>query len=102
MENFKLIKNLEKISLNIPDRILRIEGYILNGREKEYLEIIIYKGFSSSTTHMIDPNIENDVINKNYFLTKCQLIKAPMSENFNKVLKEIEKIELFLSIDYWY
>ena len=102
MENFRLIKKLEKISLNIPDKILRIKGYILNGEEKDYLEIIIYKGFSSSTTHMIDTNIENDVINKNYFITKCQLLKAPMSEKFNKVLKEIEETELFLNEDYWF
>ena len=102
MENIKLIKKLEKVSLNIPDRILRIKGYTLNGIEKDYLEIIIYKGFSSSTTHMIDTNIENDVINENYCLTTCQLLKAPMSENFNKILKEIEKIELFLDSDYWY
>ena len=102
MENFRLIKELEKISLNIPDKILRIKGYILNGEEKDYLEIIIYKGFSSSTTHMIDTNIENDVINKNYFITKCQLLKAPMSEKFNKVLKEIEETELFLNEDYWF
>ena len=102
MENTKLIKKLEKVSLNIPDRILRVKGYMLNGEEKDYLEIIIFRGFSSSTTHMIDHNIENDVINKNYFLTHCELIKAPMSENSNLIIKESKKIELFLSSDYWY
>ena len=51
---------------------------------------------------MIDYNIENDVINKNYFLTNCELIKAPMSENSNLIIKESKKIELFLSSDYWY
>ena len=101
MENIKLIKKLEKISLNIPDRILRIKGYTFSKEEKNYLEIIIYKGFSSSTTHMIDPNIEHDVINSKYYLSKCQLLKAPMSENSNLVLKETEKIELFLKSDYW-
>ena len=102
MENFRLIKKLEQVSLNIPERLLRLKGYILNGKEKEYLEIIIYRGFSSSTTHMIDPNIENNVINKNYFLKKCQLLKAPLSEKFNPILKEVEKIDLFLNSDYWY
>ena len=102
MKNIRLINQLEKVSLNIPDRILRIKGYILNGEEKDFLEIIIYRGFSSSTTHMIDPNIENNVINKNYFLTKCQLLKAPLSEKFNPILKEVEKIDLFLNSDYWY
>ncbi len=102
MENIKLIKRLEQVSLNIPDRILRIKGYILNREKKDLLEIIIYRGFSSSTTHMIDPDINNNFINENYFLTKCELLKAPMSENSNMILKEVEDIELFLSSDYWY
>ena len=102
MENNRLIKKLEKVSLNIPNRLLRIQGYILNGKEKDYLEIIIYKGFSSSTTHMIEPNIENDVLDKNFYLTKCELLKGPMSERFNPILKESENIDLFLSSDYWH
>ena len=102
MENIKLIKRLEQVSLNIPDRILRIKGYILNREKKDLLEIIIYRGFSSSTTHMIDPDINNNSINENYFLTKCELLKAPMSENSNVILNEVEDIELFLSSDYWY
>ena len=102
MENIKLIKQLEKVSFNISDRLLRIKGYILNGEEKDYLEIIIFKGFSSSTTHMIDYNLENDVINRDYFLTNCQLLKAPLTEEYNLVLKESHKIELFLNSDNWY
>ena len=102
MENIKLINKLEKVSLNIPDRILRIQGYIFNTKEKVFLEIIIFRGFSSSTTHMIDPNIENNIINKNFFLTKCQLLKAPIKDDFNTVLKESKNIELFLKSDYWY
>ena len=93
---------LEQVSLNIPDRILKVKGYVHNGDDKQYLEIIIFKGFSSSTTHPIDPDHEKDIIDKNYSLTKCQLLKAPINEKNNKVLKEVDKIELFLNIDYWY
>ena len=50
MEEIDLIKNLEKISFEIPNRILKIEGVILKENQKEQLEIIIFKGFSSSTT----------------------------------------------------
>ena len=101
MENFKLIQKLEQVSIGVPDKILRLKGYVLNDRKKEYLEIIIYRGFSSSTTHPIDPDLENKVINKNYFLKKCQLLEAPISELFNPILKDVENIELFLNIDYW-
>ena len=102
MENSKLIKKLEQISLNIPDRILIVKGYVKGGSENEYLEIIIFKGFSSSTTHPINPDLEKNVINSNFILSKCQLFKAPLLDQFNKILKESDEIELFLNIDYWY
>ena len=102
MENIKLIQNLEKVSLNIPDRILKIKGHVINKNKKEDLEIIIYKGFSSSTTHPIDPNHEKDVIDQDYILLSCQLFRAPLSENYNPILKDIDKIELFLNMEYWY
>ena len=51
MEEVDLIISLEKISSRVPNRILKLEGYILKENHKEYLEIIIFKGFSSSTTN---------------------------------------------------
>ena len=51
MADINLLNNLEKISSLIPNRVLKIEGYILKENHKEQLEIIIFKGFSSSTTH---------------------------------------------------
>ena len=54
MAKIDLINSLEKISSNIPDRILKLEGYILKENQNEQLEILIFKGFSSSTTHPIE------------------------------------------------
>ena len=53
MAEIDLIKNLETISSEIPNRILKIQGYILKENHKEQLEIIIFKGFSSSSTHQL-------------------------------------------------
>ena len=58
MEEINLINNLEKISSKIPNRILKIQGFILRNNIKEELEIIIFKGFSSSTTHPIEIDLE--------------------------------------------
>ena len=58
MAEIDLINNLEKISSNIPNRILKVEGFILKENQKENLEIIIFKGFSSSTTHPIEIDLE--------------------------------------------
>ena len=57
MEEINLIKSLERISSRIPNRILKLEGFILKKHSKEKLEIIIFKGFSSSTTHPIEMDL---------------------------------------------
>ena len=58
MAEIDLITNLEKISSTIPNRILKLEGFTLQDNQKEPLEIIIFKGFSSSTTHPIEIDLE--------------------------------------------
>ena len=80
MEKIDLINNLEKISSNIPNRILKIQGYILKENHKEQLEIIIFKGFSSSTTHPIEIDLEKKVIEFSYILTNFKLYKAPLKK----------------------
>ena len=74
MADIDLLNNLETISSLIPNRVLKIEGYTLKENHKEQLEIIIFKGFSSSTTHPIEIDLENKVIQFRYILTKLSLI----------------------------
>ena len=66
MAEINLINNLEKISSAIPNRILKLEGFILKENNKEQLEILIFKGFSSSTTHPIEIDLEKKVIELPY------------------------------------
>ena len=63
MEEIDSINCLERISSKIPNRILKLEGYILKKYHKEVLEIIIFKGFASSTTHPIKINFEKKFLN---------------------------------------
>ena len=78
MAETDLIRNLEKISSEIPNRILKIQGYILKENLKEQLEIIIFKGFSSSTTHPIEIDLEKKIINFDFILTNFKLYDAPL------------------------
>ena len=80
MAKIDLLNNLEKISSVISNRILKIEGFILKKYQKEHLEIIIFKGFSSSTTHPIEIDLEKKVIAFNYILTNFKLYKAPLKK----------------------
>ena len=83
-----LLQPLEKVSIKFPNRILKIKGYVLEPHKKELLEILIYKGFSSSTTHAIEFDSEKETLNKNYFFNLYQLFQAPLSKAKQKLIKE--------------
>jgi len=101
MKEIDLLNQLEKISSFIPNRILKIEGYIVNENQKEPLEIIIFKGFSSSTTHPIEIDLEKKVIELRYILTKFILYKAPLTENKSNLIRENQNPVFFLNKKNW-
>ena len=43
MEETELINSLERINSKIPNRVLKLNGYILKEYDKKKLEIIIFK-----------------------------------------------------------
>ncbi len=101
MAEINLISSLEKISSGIPNRILKIEGYILKEDRKEKLEIIIFKGFSSSTTHPIEINLEKKVIEFNFIITNYRLYKSPFPETKDKFIRENQNSVFFLNQRNW-
>jgi len=101
MAEIDLINNLEKISSAIPHRILKIEGYILRENKKEQLEILIFKGFSSSTTHPIEIDLEKKVIELTYILTNFKLYKAPLTQNQDDFIRENQNSAFFLNQKNW-
>ena len=101
MAEIDLIKNLEKISSEIPNRILKLEGFILKNNNKEELEIIIFKGFSSSTTHPIEIDLEKKVIAFTYILKNFKLYKAPLRETEDNFIRENQNSVFFLNKKNW-
>ena len=101
MAEIDLIKNLEKISSEIPNRILKIQGYILKKNHKEQLEIIIFKGFSSSTTHPIEIDLEKKVIEFSYILINFKLYKAPLKKTKDNFIRENQNSAFFLNNRNW-
>ena len=101
MKEIDFLKNLEKISSLVPNRILKIEGYILNKNQKEHLEIIIFKGFSSSTTHPIEIDLEKKVIESKYIITNFKLYKAPLTETKRNFIRENQNPVFFLNKQNW-
>ena len=95
MIEINLINILEKISSAIPNRILKLEGFILKDNYKENLEILIFKGFSSSTTHPIEIDVEKEVIELPYEISNFKLYEAPFTENKNNFIRENQDISFF-------
>ena len=101
MAEIDLTNNLEKISSQINNRILKLEGYILKDNQKEQLEIIIFKGFSSSTTHPIEIDLEKKVIEFSYTLTNFKLYKAPLIDSKDNFIRENQNSVFFLNRENW-
>ena len=101
MAEIDLIKNLEKISSEIPNRILKLEGFVLKENHKEQLEILIFKGFSSSTTHPIEIDLEKKVIAFTYMITNFKLYKAPLTETEENFIRENQNSVFFLNQKNW-
>ena len=101
MAEIDLIYKLEKISSQVPNRLLKLEGYIHKKNHKEKLEIIIFKGFSSSTTHPIEIDLEKKVIDFSYKLTNFKLYKAPLTGSKDNFIRENRNSFFFLSRKNW-
>ena len=101
MAEIDLINNLEKISSEIPNRILKLEGYILKENQKEELEIIIFRGYSSSTTHPIEIDSEKKVIALTFIIKNFKLYKAPLTETEDNFIRENQNAVFFLDKKNW-
>ena len=101
MADINLLNKLENISSLIPNRILKVEGFILQENHKEQLEIIIFKGFSSSTTHPIEIDSEKKVIEFRYILTNFKLYEAPLMRSKDNFIRENQNSVFFLNQRNW-
>ena len=101
MTKIDLINSLEKISSEIPHRILKLEGFIQKENEKEQLEILIFRGYSSSTTHPIEIDSQKKVITLTFIITNFKLYKAPLKENEENFIRENQNSVFFLNQKNW-
>ena len=99
METIDLIKKLEINSSKSPNRVLRLEGIFIDN--EEFIEVIIFKGFSSSTTHQIEHDLEKNIIEKDFIFTKGELLRAPLGGAEQRIIKTSEDIKRFLDKNFW-
>jgi len=101
MMETNLINRLEKISFRIPSRILKLKGYVLKKNHNEELEIIIFKGISSSTTHRIEMDLEKKVLDLDYVVTNVKLYKSPLTDKQDNFIRENKNSAFFLNEKNW-
>ena len=101
MEEIDLINNLERISSNIPNRVLKLEGSILKENHKEKFELLIFKGFSSSTTHPIEIDLEKKVIEYKFVISNFKLFKAPLTQNNDTLIRASKNSVYFFDKKNW-
>ena len=101
MAEIDLINILERISSKIPNRVLKLQGYILKKNQKDLLEIIIFKGFSSSTTHPTEIDLEKKVLENEYIFTNYRLYQSPLTETEDNFIRENQNSNFFLNPKNW-
>ena len=101
MAEIDLINILERISSKIPNRVLKLQGYILKKNQKDLLEIIIFKGFSSSTTHPTEIDLEKKVLETEYIFTNYRLYQSPLTETEDNFIRENQNSNFFLNPKNW-
>ncbi|QNI84233.1 hypothetical protein SynPROS71_00400 [Synechococcus sp. PROS-7-1] len=71
---------LEAISRDRPDRVLRLRGTVQSSEGAEdVLEVLIFRGFSSCTTHPTDFDPDQSVLPDGAALETAELLRGPLN-----------------------
>jgi hypothetical protein len=104
MAEEQLLARLEAISREHPDRVLRLIGTVAAGSpgaEPEPFELLIFRGFASSTTHPTDFDPDRSVLPAHTSLSAGVLLAGPLNPAAEQVLDGPVAIETFLDPQRW-
>lgn len=80
MNSDSLLPALEAISRDRPDRVLRLRGTVQSSEgAEEVLEVLIFRGFSSCTTHPTDFDPDQSVLPDGAALETAELLRGPLN-----------------------
>ena len=75
MESTALVQELEERTRLSPDRVVRLHGFVLD----EPFELLIFRGFSSSTTHPTAFDPDASVLPDGTRLDWAELLQGPLN-----------------------
>ena len=77
-----LVRAFEERSRNHPDRVVRLLGWV----GEEPLEVLIFRGFSSSTTHPTAFDPDASVLPEGTRLDRVDLLQGPLNPSSETLL----------------
>ncbi|ABI47127.1 hypothetical protein [Synechococcus sp. CC9311] len=93
---------LEAISRDHPDRVLRLRGTVQTSeREEEVLEVLIFRGFSSCTTHSTDFDPDRTVLPDGAVLETGELLLGPLDPQQEQLLVGPLPADVLMDRDLW-
>jgi len=93
-----VLAELESISRDRPDRALRLQGQMLDG---EPLEVVIFRGISSSLTHPTAFDPDQPVLPSEATIESAELLQAPLNPAAEQVLAGPRPAQDFLDPGLW-
>lgn len=93
-----LLAVLEALSRERPDRVLRLEGHLPGG---EQFELLIYRGFSSSTTHPTAFDPDQPALAEGSEIETATLLEGPIKPGNEIKLAGPAPVENFLLGQGW-
>ena len=93
-----MLPELESISRDRPDRALRLQGQMGDG---EALEVVIFRGFSSSLTHPTAFDPDQPLLPSEATINSAELLQAPLNPAAEQVLAGPLSPSAFLNPTIW-
>lgn len=98
-----LLLELEERSRARPDRVLRLRGILpaAAGREPEPFELLMFRGFSSLTTHPTAFDPDRPALPEGSRITTAELLQGPLNPSAPAPLSEPLAVETLLQPEAW-
>jgi hypothetical protein len=98
-----LLARLEELSRGRPDRVLRLSGNLPAepGGEPEAFELLIFRGFSSSTTHPTAFDPDRPALPEGSTITGAELLQGPLLPGVEVLLAGPSPVAAFLDSAAW-
>lgn len=97
-----LLARLEVLSRGRPDRVLRLRGgWAPEGGAEEPYELLIFRGFSSSTTHPTGFDPDQPLLPEGVELRTADLLAGPLNPAAEQVLAAGSDPQAFLQASAW-